>query len=58
MKNVGGSIPCEGCHKNIVRGIVYKIGEESFLCNSCYHTAVEMETTPDNKLEQYKEKES
>jgi len=50
---VGGPIPCEGCHTNIVTGIVYKIADETFLCSNCYNNAIEMLTEKNNGLKQF-----
>ena len=55
IRLVGGPIPCAGCHKNIVTGIVYKIGDEEFICEDCYENAIEMFTEENNNLKQFKE---
>jgi hypothetical protein len=55
MGNVGGPIPCEGCHCMIVTGTVYKIADETFICESCYEKAQEMYTEKNNGLKQFEE---
>lgn len=55
MSKIGGSIPCEGCGTNVVNGIVYKIGIDAFICERCYHGAIEMQAETDKGLEQFEE---
>jgi len=55
MENVGGPIPCEGCHCMIVTGTVYKIADETFICESCYNNAEEMYTSKNDELKQFEE---
>lgn len=57
INNIGGPIPCAGCGKSIVRGIVYQFvkAEELFICSKCYTKAKIFDTNPDNKLKQFEE---
>ncbi|MCP4178554.1 MAG: hypothetical protein GY756_12385 [bacterium] len=41
-KLVNESIPCEGCCSTIATGTVYKIGKNSFFCESCFENAEQM----------------
>ena len=52
---VSGPIPCEGCASNIVRGMVYKLDDMTFICESCYEKSHEMCVQPKDGHEQYDE---